>query len=382
MIYLDNAATTWPKPEGVLSAIQRVMTNFGSNPGRGNHQGSIGTGKVVYHVRELLAQLFGVKDPNSIVFTQNATHALNQGIWGLLKSGDHVITTSMEHNSVWRPLKYLERTGVSVEVIQCNHAGQLEPRKITAAIRSNTKLIVTTHASNVTGTILPIAQIGEIAREQGIFYMVDASQSAGTLPINVQEMGIDLLAFPGHKGLYGPQGTGGLYVGPNVTLQPLLQGGTGSHSELELLPDMLPDRLESGTLNAVGIAGLGAGVEYILDKGIDSIHKQEMDLCQHLVEGLSKIPGIILYGPENWNERTAVLSINLERINANEVGYILDRVFGIAVRTGLHCAPQAHRTIGTLNQGTIRFSPAMFNSHEDIENTILAMQQITKELLQ
>lgn len=380
MIYLDNAATSWPKPEGVVKAMEKVMLDFGSNPGRGSHQGTLGVGRLVLRTRELLAQLFGVPDPSRIVFTGNATQALNMGIYGMLETGDHVITTSMEHNSVWRPLKYLERRGVELEAVACDHEGKLNPADIQSAIKRNTKLIITTHASNVTGTVMPIEEIGKIAREHGIFYMVDAAQTAGVIPIDVEKYMIDLLAFPGHKGLLGPQGTGGLFVGPRVTLEPLIQGGTGSSSELEFQPEALPDRYESGTLNTVGIAGLGAGLEYILSEGLDKIYQRETLLCQSLISGLEKVPGIKIYGPRAREERAPLVSVNLGQVDANEIAFILDRAFGIAVRSGLHCAPQAHHTIGTLRQGTIRFSPSSFTSEQDIASAVQAMSEIAKEL--
>ncbi len=380
MVYLDNAATSWPKPEGVLKAMERAIIEFGSNPGRGNHQGVLGASRVVFRTRELLAELFKVTDPNRIIFTANATYAINIGIKGILKPGDHVITSAMEHNSVWRPLKYLERSGIILEVMPCDNQGLLDPASIKKAIKRNTKLIVTTHASNVTGGIFPVSEIGKIAREHGIIYMVDAAQTAGVVPIDVEKMSIDLLAFPGHKGLLGPQGTGGLYVGPGVEMEPLIQGGTGSSSELEVQPDVLPDKFESGTLNTVGIAGLGAGVEYIISQGIDKIRSREAELCAKLVEGIQDIPKIKIYGPQNQFEKAPVVSINFGQVDANEVGFILDRAFKIAVRTGLHCAPQAHHTIGTIKQGTVRFSPSSFNLDKDITSAVQALKEIAEEL--
>lgn len=380
MIYLDNAATSWPKPAGVVKAMEKAITEFGSNPGRGMHQGALGAGRIVFRTREVLAELLGVEDPSRIVFTGNATQALNLGIRGILQTGDHVLCTSMEHNSVWRPLKYLERSGIELEVVPCDKEGRLNPEDIEKVIKANTKLIVTTHASNVTGAIMPVQEIGSIARKHRIVYMVDAAQTAGVLPIDVRQLNIDLLAFPGHKGLLGPQGTGGLYVGPGVDLEPLIQGGTGSNSELEFQPEVLPDKYESGTLNTVGIAGLGAGAEYVLATGQEEIRQREVFLCQKLVDGISKLSKIKIYGPIDRAQAAPVVSINLGSVESNEIGYILDRAFQIAVRSGLHCAPQAHQTIGTINQGTVRFSPSSFTTEEEIVSAVKALEKIAQEL--
>jgi len=379
MIYLDNAATSWPKPDGVIKAMERALLGFSSNPGRGVHKGALGAERIVSHTRELLAQLFNIQDPSRIVFAANATHALNQAIQGSLKPGDQVITTTMEHNSVWRPLKYLERKGVELKAVRCDEFGQISPAEIERNIQSNTSLIVTTHASNVTGTVQPVKEIGKIARKHGITYLLDASQTAGVLPIDVVELNVDLMAFPGHKGLLGPQGTGGLYIRAGAELEPLIQGGTGGNSELEFQPEILPGKYESGTLNTVGIAGLGAAVEYLLAQDQAEIMQKETYLCESLIKGVSEIDKVKIYGPPDRKGMAPVVSINLAGVESNEVGYILDRAFQIAVRSGLHCAPQAHATIGTSEQGTVRFSPSSFNSEQDVLSAITALKEIARE---
>ncbi len=380
MIYLDNAATSWPKPDQVHKAMEKALVELGANPGRGNHQGSLGISRVIFRTREALAELFNVQDPNRIVFTSNATHSLNLGIQGLLQPGDHVITSSMEHNSVWRPLKYVEATGVELDVVQCDYQGVLNIAALSDLIKPNTKLIAVTHASNVTGTLLPIAEIGALAKKHNITLLVDAAQTAGVFPIDVMKMNIDLLAFPGHKGLLGPQGTGGLYIAPGIDLKPLFHGGTGSSSELEFQPEVLPDRFESGTLNAVGLAGLGAGVSYLLHTGLDTIREREQHLCRTLLDGLENVSNLVIYGPEKNHSRAPIVSLNLGSTDSTEVGFILDRAFDIAVRAGLHCAPQAHKTIGTLSQGAVRFSPSHFTTDEEIATAITAIKEIAQEM--
>ncbi|MDA8442511.1 MAG: aminotransferase class V-fold PLP-dependent enzyme [Peptococcaceae bacterium] len=380
MIYLDNAATTWPKPKEVKEAMCLAMDDYAFNPGRGRYRGALSTSGKVQHTRDLLAQLFGIADSHRIVFTVNATMAINMALQGMLNPGDHVITTSIEHNAVWRPLKYLQRRGVELTVINCELDGTIDAEQIRLALRTNTKLIVSTHASNVLGTIEPIAAIGKIAREHNVAYLVDAAQTAGVIPINVEEMCIDLLAFPGHKGLLGPQGTGGLYVGPRVNPQPLLQGGTGNNSEQDYQPEAFPEKLESGTLNTVGIVGLGAGIEHLLATGIDNIYTYELNLCKLLVKGLRQIENVQIYGVDDWQARVPLVSLNLGKHNSNEVGYILDRIYQIWVRTGLHCAPQAHRTMHTLEQGCIRVSPSNFTTQSEIESFVQAIEEINEEL--
>ncbi|KNZ69704.1 cysteine desulfurase [Thermincola ferriacetica] len=380
MIYLDNAASSWPKPEQVIQAVTDCLRHAGANPGRGGHKMSLAAGRIVYETRELVAQLFNIKDPLRVAFTSNATEAINIALKGLLQPGDHVVTTSMEHNSVVRPLKVLEKKGIEYTEVTCSREGFLDVGKLTEALKPNTKCIVMTHASNVTGTLMPVAEVGKIAKAKGITFMVDAAQTAGVYDIDVEKMNIDLLAFPGHKGLYGPQGTGGLYVREGVDLTTLKEGGTGSNSESPWHPDIMPDRLESGTLNTPGLAGLGAGIRFIMDKGLDVIRRHENHLMQMLIDGLKKIDGVILYGPADVNKQAPVLSFNIGKLGSSEVAFMLDKVFDIACRSGLHCAPRAHRTMGTLEQGTVRLSVSYFNTEKDIEAAVAGIKQIAEEV--
>jgi len=380
MIYFDNAATSWPKPENVLSAMEKCMREYGANPGRGGHKMALEAGRVIFKARESIAKLFNIKNPMNVIFTLNTTEALNLGIKGLLRPGDNVITTSMEHNSVIRPLKALEETGVEVTIVNCNQEGYLNPDDIKKAIKPNTRLIVITFASNVTGTVMPVEEVGKIAREKGIVFMVDAAQGAGIFDIDVEKMNIDLLAFPGHKALLGPQGTGGLFIREGINLKPLKEGGTGSSSEMITQPDIVPDKYESGTPNTVGIAGLSAGVEFILEKGIHNIRRKEEELTEYMLEGLKEIGNIKIYGPKSAKDRAAVISINIGEMDSGEVSYILDRVYGIATRAGLHCAGLAHRTIGSFNQGTVRFSFGYFNTKEEVDSALDALRNIASEV--
>jgi cysteine desulfurase family protein len=379
MIYLDNAATSWPKPPEVREAIIKFLEEIGANPGRSGHFLSIEAARVLFEAREALATLFHVMDSLRIVFTLNATESINLALKGLLRPGDHVITSSMEHNSVMRPLRHLERGGIQLDVIPCSHQGHLDPTDITKAIRSNTKMIVMNHASNVTGTLLPIREAGKLAREHDLLLLVDAAQTAGAYPIDTERDLIDLLAFTGHKSLYGPQGTGGLVIGERIDDQemiPLKQGGTGSRSEFEEQPDFLPDRFESGTPNGPGIAGLLAGVRFVLKRGVEPIRQHEMDLSGKLVDGLREIRRVRLYGPENSEQRIATLSFTVPGLSSSDVAMGLEKRFGILCRPGLHCAPSVHRTIGTFPEGTVRFSLGVFNTEEEILETIKAVSEM------
>ncbi len=380
MIYLDNAATTWPKPPGVLQAMEKCLTQLGANPGRAGHRMALQAGRLIYETRELLAGLFGVKNPLQIAFTLNATEALNQALRGLLAPGDHIITSSMEHNSVSRPLHFLQGQGIEVTKIPATPEGGIVVAEVEKSIKENTKALVMTHASNVSGTIFPVKEIGEIARKNNVFFIVDAAQTAGTHEIDVEKMQIDLLAFPGHKGLFGPQGTGGLYVREGIILTPLKYGGTGSSSEFPEQPDVYPDRLESGTPNTVGIAGLGAGVKFILETGLDKIRSHEEQLTDMMLEELKHVPGIKIYGPANSKQQAPVISVNFDRQDSGQIGFVLDQAFEIACRAGLHCAPDAHRSLGTFPQGTVRFSFAYFNTEEDVRQTVAALKQIAREM--
>jgi cysteine desulfurase family protein len=379
MIYFDNAATTFPKPEETMRAMQRYMTETGGSPGRSGHRLSINAGRIIFDAREALAGLFNVSDPLRIALTKNATEALNIAICGLLKPGDHVITSSMEHNSVMRPLRAMEARGVSLSVISCAAHGELDPRDITAAIRKNTKAIFLIHASNVTGTIMPVAEVGGIAKTHGLIFCVDAAQTAGALPIDVQAMHIDLLAFTGHKSLFGPQGTGGLYIreGLEKEIAPLMRGGTGSRSEFEEQPDFMPDRYESGTPNTVGIAGLGAGIGFVAAQRVEKIRAFEERLTGLLLEGIGEIEGIRVYGPGNPLQQMPIVSFRIRDVDPAETALALDDRFQIMSRPGLHCAPSAHKTIGSYPFGTIRFSFGYFNTENQVRSAVEALCQLS-----
>ena len=378
LLYFDNAATSWPKPEEMQAAMNRYIREIGGSPGRSGHRLSIEAGRVILDAREAVALLFGVDDPSRIVFTKNATEALNIALRGLLNAGDHVITSSMEHNSVMRPLRALEEDGVAVSVIPCSVRGELDPTAISPAIRPNTRAIILTHASNVTGTILPIGEAGRVAREHGLILIVDAAQTAGVLPIAVEAMGIDLLAFTGHKSLFGPPGTGGLYIrkGMETRLRPLIMGGTGSRSEFEEQPLFLPDKFEAGTPNTIGLAGLAAGVSWILARGVDAIRAREEALAGRFTRGLMEIPGIDLYGPSDPSRRSSIVSFNIAGLMPSEAAQELDERFAIMSRPGLHCAPAAHRTIGTFPKGTIRFGFGVFNTEAEIDAALEAVRAL------
>jgi cysteine desulfurase / selenocysteine lyase len=382
LIYLDNAATSWPKPPTVVEAMSRFLNQVGATPGRSGHRLSVEAAREVYLARELAAQLFGLADPLRLVFTSNATSALNLAMEGLLRPGDHVVTSGMEHNSVMRPLNSLQARGTHYSVAPCSDDGQLEPRLVEEAIRDNTTMVILNHASNVTGGLLPIAQIGAVARQRGLLLLVDAAQTAGCHPIDMQADCIDLLAFTGHKSLLGPQGTGGLAIGDRVDLDaftPLTAGGTGSRSEYEEQPRFLPDRFESGTPNAVGIVGLAAGLRFVLKQGIENTRALEMGLRRTLTDGLKRIPGVTVHGPKDDDHLTSALSFTVEGLSPSEIGFALDDEFGICCRVGLHCAPRAHRTIGTAPQGTVRLSPGCFNSTGQMVDTVEAVARIVDE---
>ncbi|MGI6697809.1 MAG: aminotransferase class V-fold PLP-dependent enzyme [Clostridia bacterium] len=381
MIYLDNAATSFPKPERVYVEMDRCMRQYCANPGRSGHRLALEAGRAIYRTRERLCRLFNIESPMQVVFTSNATEALNLGIKGLLKEGDHVVTTSVEHNSVARPLTALKAKGVSVTYVGCDSKGYLNPRDIERAIKKNTALIVITHASNVTGTLMPVKEVGLIAKERGIPFMLDAAQTAGIYDIDVRDMNIDILAFPGHKGLMGPQGTGGLYISENLDVLQMKEGGTGSRSEELAQPVVVPDRYESGTPNTAGIVGLGEGVGFILEKGTAAIREHEEELTGMLLQGLEQIKGVKIYGPVNPGLQAGVVSINIGDGDSGEISYILDRSYDIATRSGLHCSPLAHRTIGTFDQGTVRFSIGYFNTREDIEAALRAVEEIAAEMV-
>jgi len=379
MIYVDYAATSWPKPKEVLSAMTDFLEYSGGNPGRSGHRLSIAAARIIFGAREAVAELFNISDPMRVIFTYNVTYAINLAFRGLLKPGDRVVTTSMEHNAVMRPLRALEKAGIELTVVPCGPDGSLDLEAMRKAITGGTRLVAMTHASNVVGTILPVKEVANLAHEAGAYLLVDVAQTAGVVPIDQPAQGIDLLTFTGHKGLYGPPGTGGLVLGERVDiaeLEPLVRGGTGSKSEYEEQPDMLPDKYESGTINSVGIAGLGAGIRWVQSRGVESIRAHEAGLNELLLSGLQNIPGLTVHGTCDPSKMTAVVSCNMAGQHVSEVGLRLDDEFGILCRVGLHCAPAAHKTIGTFPEGTVRLAPGVFTSLEDIGTVITAFEKI------
>jgi cysteine desulfurase/selenocysteine lyase len=375
MIYFDNACTSFPKPPAVVDAIRDYFFHVGSSPGRSGHRLALEAGRQVFETRENLSRLFNVPRSEHVVFTSNATDALNLAIMGLLAEGDHVITPSMEHNSVMRPLNYLLKKGIiDLTIVQCSKEGHIDLDALKRSIRKNTRLIAVNHASNVVGTIAPLEEIGKISGD--IPFLVDVAQSAGAVPLDVETMGIGLLAFTGHKSLYGPQGTGGLSVREGIDLKPLRMGGTGSKSESWDHPDFLPDKYECGTPNTPGIIGLGEGVKFVLHEGVDRIRQHEMMLTQSLLTGLEDIEGIAVYGPKNPEAQTPTVSITVNGVQASEVGYRLDREFDIMARVGLHCNPGAHKTIGTFPHGTVRLSMGYFNTPEEVDQVLESLREI------
>ncbi len=377
---MDNAATSYPKPEVVYQAIDYYNRHIGANPGRGTNQSTIKAGSVLIEAREALAGLFNIEDSLQIAFTYNITDALNMGINGLLKAGDHVITSSMEHNSVARPLFAKEAGGIEWTKVACAPDGRLDPDEIRKAIRPNTRMICILHASNLTGTIMPIEEVGKIARDKGLLFMVDAAQTAGVIPIDVVKDNIDILTFTGHKGLFGPQGTGGIYLRPGIDVIPGRFGGTGSLSEYLKHPEIMPDLLESGTLNSPGIAGLLAGVKYISDTGIEKIKAHSQKQMDILLAGLRELKEVKIYGPMDSKCQTSVLAFNIKDMDCGDAASVLDFEYGIITRSGLHCAPLAHQTIGTFESGVIRISPGYFSSPEQIEYVIKAVHEVARRV--
>ena len=381
VIYFDHAATSWPKPPGVIAAMAYYLQYIGANPGRSGHRMAIQAARQVYSTREAVARLFNAPEPLRVVFGANVTEALNLALCGLLRPGDHVITSSMEHNSVMRPLRALAVEGVELTVVPCSPEGCLDPRQVEAAIRPNTAMIALTHASNVVGTLLPVREVGEIARRRGVLLLVDTAQTGGAYPIDVQADRIDLLAFTGHKSLQGPMGTGGLIVGERVEasrLKPLKRGGTGSHSGLEEQPAFLPDLAESGTLNAVGLAGLEAGLNWVLEQGVEKIRSHEQALTQQLIDGLRLIPGVTLYGCGDASRQTATVSFNIQGMEPSMAGLRMDEEYAVLCRVGLHCAPAAHKTLGTFPTGTVRFGLGFWNTQAEVNAALEAVRQLAE----
>lgn len=375
MIYLDNAATTIHKPEGVAQAMVQALSSLG-NSGRGAHEATLDASRIIYGTREKLARLFGIKDPMRIAFTCNATESLNIAINGLFEKGDHVITTMCEHNSVLRPLYRLEENGVELSILPANSKGVPMYGELERLIQKNTRAIVITHASNLSGNVTDLGRVSAIAQKYKLLLVVDASQSAGCIPIDVEKMGIDVLCFTGHKGLMGPQGTGGIYVREGLEIRPLKVGGSGVHSYDREHPKEMPTALEAGTLNGTGIAGLFSSLDFILDTGVEAIHKKEMKLAKRFFDGIKDLPEVTVYGDWQNSERTAIVSVNLGTEESGQVSDWLWEDYGIAVRAGAHCAPLMHKALGTEKQGAVRFSFSYFNTEEEVDTAIQALKEI------
>lgn len=378
MIYFDNAATTMRKPDSVVQAVTEAMQALG-NSGRGVHSGALSASRIIYDTRVALAQLFGAESPERIAFTANSTEALNIAIKGVLNPGDHVITTALEHNSVLRPLFELEDRGIQLTILPADFLGNICYEDIEKEIRPNTKAIVTTHGSNLTGNLLDIGRIGEIAEKHVLTYIVDASQTAGIFDIDVRKMHIDILCFTGHKGLLGPQGTGGIYVRESIKVRPLLSGGSGVQTYLRSHPPQMPTALEAGTLNGHGIAGLGAAVKYLQETGLDTIRAKEQELMMTFYEAVREIPGITVYGDFRSPDRCAIVALNIRDYDSGEVSDALSSEYGIATRPGAHCAPLMHEALGTVEQGAVRFSFSHYNTQEEIRIAVAALQKLALE---
>ncbi len=378
MIYFDHAASSFPKPEPVVKAVEEALLHYAANPGRGSHQLAARASEKIYKARAAIASFFGLPDPKRVLFFQNATGALNQALKGFpFQQGDHVLSTSFEHNSVRRPLEFLKKqSGIDVTFLQISTEGVFEQDKWEQALRPDTKLITVTHASNLTGTVLPLDEISEFARSHGVKLLVDASQTAGILPLHMEKMGIDMLAFPGHKGLLGPQGTGALLVKKGIDLQPLFHGGTGSFSESIDQPEQWPERFESGTLNTPGILGLAAGIDVIKERGLELIANHEQQLAELFIDKIKGIPGVAVYGKTTPGGRLGVIAFSIEGADCHEVAMILDMHYEMAVRAGLHCTPLAHEALGTIASGTVRVSFGYTNTEKEVEQLVSAITEI------
>ena len=378
MIYFDNAATTLRKPDCVVQAVAEAMCTLG-NSGRSIHAGALDASRIIYDTRAAIAKLFHAESPERIAFTANSTEALNIAIKGVLNTGDHVVTTELEHNSVLRPLYEMEDKGVALTIVPADHKGNIRYEDIEQSICSETKAIVTTHGSNLTGNLLDIGRIGKIAQKYGLLYIVDASQTAGVFPVDVQTMHIDILCFTGHKALLGPQGTGGIYVRKGVEIKPLLSGGSGVQTYLRSHPPQMPTVLEAGTLNGHGIAGLLAAVNYIEKTGMENIRKKEQALMAAFYSAVSEIPGIIVYGDFTELNRCPIVTLNVRDYDSGLISDVLAQEYGIATRPGAHCAPLMHKALGTVEQGAVRFSFAHFNTHEEIKAAVSALRELAQE---
>lgn len=378
MIYFDNAATTMRKPEAVVQAVTQALCRLG-NPGRGVHDAALDASRIIFDSRRLLAELFGADDPKQIAFTANSTESLNIAIKGILSPGDHVITTALEHNSVLRPLYELEEKGVALTIIPSDPQGRIRYEAFEAAIRPNTRAIVCTHGSNLTGNLVDIRRVGRIARDHGLLFVVDASQTAGVFDIDVQDMHIDILCFTGHKGLLGPQGTGGLYAREGITVRPLLSGGSGVQTYSRTHPAQMPTALEAGTLNTHGLAGLRAAVSYLQETGLDAIRRTEQALMWEFYRQVRQIPGITVYGDFSQPERCPIVTLNVRDYDSSEVSDALAIYYGIATRPGAHCAPLMHQALGTVEQGAVRFSFCHYNTMEEINTAVSALRELAQE---
>ena len=379
-IYLDNASTTFPKAPDVASAMADYITNYGININRGSYALAYDVEDIIYTTRQRLHTLFNGHDPSHVIFTQNVTMSLNMVIKGLLKAGDHVLVSSMEHNAVMRPLTQLLDKGITFDTIPCDSTGSIQMDSIEPLIRPNTVALIINHASNVCGTIQPLESIGPICKAHNLQFIVDAAQTAGVIPIDVKACHIDALCFTGHKGLLGPQGIGGIILTKEMAqnLTPLIAGGTGSFSHLETMPTHMPDAFESGTLNLPGIIGLNEGLAYIESQGMENIHNHELALTQAFLEGLQSIDGINIVGKQNIQDRTAVVSITIDGMDPANIAYELESTYHIMTRVGLHCAPRAHQTLRTYPEGTVRFSFGYANTHKDVESALSALNTIVK----
>lgn len=379
-IYLDNAATSFPKPIQVSDAVYNFMVNIGATSGRGAYEKAMESDRLVYEARKHIASLFNHEDIKKVIFTSNITESLNLAIKGILKKGDHVITSSLEHNAVWRCLKTLEKDiGISISTVECDENGYTNPNDVEKYIKENTALIIFTHASNVLGTIQPIRDIGVISRKYKIPFLVDSAQTAGAYPIDMKKDNIDLLAFTGHKSLLGPMGTGGLIINLDKDINPLKSGGTGGDSSYEYQPNYFPNRLETGTPNVAGIVGLLEAIKFIQEKGIDNILDKEKQVLLYALKRLEEVENISIYGPKDIEKIVSVITFNLKDKSAEEVAYELDQNHGIMIRAGLHCAPSAHKVIGTQKTGTVRIGIGYFNEREDIDLLVQALKKINNQ---
>jgi len=379
-IYLDNASTTFPKAPNVASAMADYITNCGININRGSYSLAYDVEDIIYTTRQRLHTLFNGHDPSHVIFTQNVTMSLNMVIKGLLKAGDHVLVSSMEHNAVMRPLTQLLDEGITFDTIPCDSTGSIQMDSIEPLIRPNTVALIINHASNVCGTIQPLKSIGPICKAHNLQFIVDAAQTAGVIPIDVKACHIDALCFTGHKGLLGPQGIGGIILTKEMAqnLTPLIAGGTGSFSHLETMPTHMPDAFEAGTLNLPGIIGLNEGLSYIESQGMENIHNHELALTQAFLEGLQSIDVVNIVGKQDIQDRTAVVSITIDSMDPASIAYELESTYHIMTRVGLHCAPRAHQTLGTYPEGTVRFSFGYANTHEDVVSALSALHRILK----